>query len=353
LHLNKLSCSRDNSSSVCDACQLAKSHQLPYTHSIHHSTSPLEIIHSDVWGPAPSSVGGFSYYISFIDDFSKFCWIYLMHARTDAPRIFMEFKTHVERLIDRKIKCVQSDWGGEYKKIHNTFFHSLGNTHRVSCPHTHQQNGLAKRKHHHIVETALALLAHAHIPIKFWDDAFLTTTYLINRMPTRVIDNTSPLERFFHTPPNYSMLRVFGCACWPHLQPYNKHKLSFRSKECVFLGYSSLHKGYKCFDPDSGRIYISREVIFDENVFPFQRLSMSPNPPLRDKQLDDHSILLSYDPMHVRLPAVSLDADNPANACATSRSAAGASGISANDGHCCACSTSAGESFSGFCADSG
>jgi hypothetical protein len=180
-----------------------------------------------------------------------------MHARTDAPRIFMEFKTHVERLIDRKIKCVQSDWGGEYQKIHNTFFRSLGIAHRVSCPHTHQQNGSAERKHRHIVETGLALLAHAHVPIKFWDDAFLTATYLINRMPTHVIDNTSPLERLFHTPPNYSMLRVFGCACWPHLWPYNKHKLSFRSKECVFLGYSSLHKGCKCLDPDSSCIYIS------------------------------------------------------------------------------------------------
>jgi hypothetical protein len=92
------------------------------------------------------------------------------------------FKTHVERLIDRKIKCVQFDWGGEYQKIHNTFFRPLGITHRVSCPHTHQQNGSAERKHHHIVETGLALLAHAHIPIKFWDDAFLTATYLINRM---------------------------------------------------------------------------------------------------------------------------------------------------------------------------
>jgi hypothetical protein len=64
------------------------------------------------------------------------------------------------------------------------------------------------------------------------------------------------------------MLCVFGCACWPRLRPYNKHKLSFRSKECVFLGYSSLHKWYKCLDPNSGRIHISRDVFY-ENVFLF------------------------------------------------------------------------------------
>ena len=75
-----------------------------------------------------------------------------MHDRTEAPRIFLQFQAHVERLLDTKIKWVQSDWGGEYQKIHNTFFRSLGIAHRVSCPHTHQQNGSANRKHHHIVE---------------------------------------------------------------------------------------------------------------------------------------------------------------------------------------------------------
>ena len=118
------------------------------------------------------------------------------------------------------------------------------------------------------------------MPIKFWDDEFLTTTYLIKRLPTRVIDNKCPLERFFHTPQNYSLLKVFGRACWPHLRPYNKQKVSFRSKECVFLGYSSLHKRYKCLDNDSGRVYISRDVIFDENVFPFKRAPPNSSPTL-------------------------------------------------------------------------
>jgi hypothetical protein len=122
----------------------------------------------------------------------------------------------------------------------------------VSCPHTHQQNRSAECKHRHIVETGLALLAHAAMPIKFWDEAFTIATYLINRLPTRVIDNLTPLQRLFKTPPIYFLLKIFGCACWPHLRPYNRHKVSFRSKPCVFIGYSSLHKGYKCLDMDSG-----------------------------------------------------------------------------------------------------
>jgi hypothetical protein len=82
--------------------------------------------------------------------------------------------------------------------------------------------------------------AHASMPLKFWDEAFLAATYIINRVPSKVINYTTPLERLFGQKPDYSFLRVFGCACWPNLRPYNKHKLQFRSKQCVFLGYSNI-----------------------------------------------------------------------------------------------------------------
>jgi hypothetical protein len=143
----------------------------------------------------------------------------------------------------------------------------------VSCPHTHQQNGSAERKHRHIVETGLSLLAHASMPLKFWDEAFLAATYLINRLPSKVIHDSTPLERIFDKKPDYSFLRVFDCAWWPHLRPYNSRKLQFRSKQCVFLGYSSMHRGYKCLEVSTGRVYISRDVTFDEEVFPFSELN--------------------------------------------------------------------------------
>ncbi|WVZ48888.1 hypothetical protein U9M48_000283 [Paspalum notatum var. saurae] len=75
----------------------------------------------------------------------------------------------------------------------------------------------------------------------------------------------------------YTKLRVFGCACWPNLRPYNDKKLSFRTKQCTFLGYSASHKGYKCFDHTTGRVYISRDVVFDESVFPFAEQSTQPS----------------------------------------------------------------------------
>jgi histone deacetylase 1/2 len=110
------------------------------------------------------------------------------------------------------------------------------------------------------------------MPLKFWDEAFLTTTYLINRTPSKLLQYSTPLDRLFHTTPDYKSLRIFGCACWPNLRPYNKHKLEFRSKECAFRGYSNRQKGFKCLDISTDRVYISTNVVFDENVFPFSKL---------------------------------------------------------------------------------
>jgi hypothetical protein len=161
--------------------------------------------------------------------------------------------------------------GGEYEKL-NTFFQKVGITHHVFCPHAYQQNSSAERKYRHIVEVGLALLAHASMPLKFWDGAFLTATYLINLLPTKVLNHMSPMEKLLHVKPNYESLRVFGCACWPNLRPYNKRNLSFRSKRRVFLGYGPHKKGVKCIDISSGRVYISRDVVFEKNIFSFALL---------------------------------------------------------------------------------
>mgnify|MGYP006961257217 CR=1 FL=1 len=102
------------------------------------------------------------------------------------------------------------------------------------------------------------------MPLCFWDEAFHTACFLINHLPGRTIGMTTPLQQLFGTAPDYTFLRTFGCARWPCLRPYNNRKIQFRSKRCVFLGYSSMHKGYKCLHVSSIRVYISRDVIFAE-----------------------------------------------------------------------------------------
>ncbi|WVZ49109.1 hypothetical protein U9M48_000490 [Paspalum notatum var. saurae] len=273
---------------ICHACQLGKSHQLPFSSSSHVTTAPLELVHTDVWGPALPSVNNSKYYVSFIDDFSRYVWIYFLKCKSDVEPIFLQFQKHAENMLNTKIRAVQSDWGGEYQHLHR-YFQTSGINHRISCPHTHQQNGLAERKHRHLVETGLTLLSQAQLPLRFWDEAFNTASYLINRMPSRTIGHDTPLHKLFGTNPDYTKLRVFGCACWPNLRPYNDRKLSFRTKRCTFLGYSATHKGYKCFDHMTGRVYISRDVVFDEMVFPFSEQSLQKP---QDPQNSHHPTIL-------------------------------------------------------------
>jgi hypothetical protein len=93
--------------------------------------------------------------------------------------------------------------------------------------------------------------------LKFWDEVFCSAVYLINRTPGKIIQFETPVEKLFHVKPDYKSLRVFGCACWSNLRLFNDRKLQFRSRQCVFLGYSHQHKGFKYLDVSADRIYIS------------------------------------------------------------------------------------------------
>jgi len=139
----------------------------------------------------------------------------------------------------------------------------------------------------------LTLLAHASIPLKFWDEAFLTAIFLINRLISKTLSDQSPFERLYGKSPDYTFLCTFGCAVWPNLRPFNSTKLQFRSKKCVFLGYSHVHKGFECLDPAEGRIYISWDVGFDEHIFPFASLHPNAGARLRGEIALLHPSLLS------------------------------------------------------------
>lgn len=196
----------------------------------------------------------------------------MLRNKSEAFQTFCNFKSQVELQLGHKIRAIQSDWSGEYRVFSN-YLKGNGIHHQISCPGAHEQNGTVERKHRHIVETELTLLAQASMPYEYWDEAFRTSVYLINRLPTP----TLPMEILFGTPPHYSSLKVFGYVCFPNTRFSNQHKLEFRSLECTFLGYSLNHKGFKCLDP-TGKIIISRNVIFDETSFPFSKMKDINNP---------------------------------------------------------------------------
>jgi Reverse transcriptase (RNA-dependent DNA polymerase)/gag-polypeptide of LTR copia-type/GAG-pre-integrase domain len=278
-----ISSQKPSKASFCSDCHTAKAHRLPFTPSTTIATKPLEVIHSDIWGPAPVlSKKGHRYYVCFIDEFSRFTWIYTCASKSDVLSIFAQFKAKVENLLDSTIKLFQCDGGSEFKPIMRQFPEI---SFQISCPYTPEQNGLAERKHRHIVELGLANMTHASLPLHFWDYIFESVVFVINRLPSKVIEYQSPFEKLFKTKPDYNMLQVLGCSCYPLLRPYNSHKLENRAERCLFLGYSNNYKGYYCLNLHTNRLYISRHVVFDESSFPcadkeYTNISSSDSPPI-------------------------------------------------------------------------
>ena len=175
-------------------CLSGKMCQLPFKDSVFKSSRPLELVHSDVWGPAPViSVNDYKYYLVFVDDFTKFTWLYLLKFKSDVFTIFKYFQATVENMLDHKIKILRTDCGGEFtSNAFNEFCKTQGITHQLSCPHTPQQNGVAERKHRHLVECSLTMFSHSHLPISYWSYAVSTTTHIINRLSTPILNNLSP-----------------------------------------------------------------------------------------------------------------------------------------------------------------
>ena len=175
---------------LCDTCQLAKSHRLPYSHNEHRSSNVLDLIHCDIWGPSPvKSNLGFVYYVLFIDDYSRFIWLYPLKLKSDFYDTFIQFQNFVENQYSTRIKIFQSDGGAEFtSNCFKAHIRTFGIHHQLSCPYTPAQNDCVERKHCHVTETGLAMLFHSHTSPRFWVDAFSIATYIINRLPT-------PLQR--------------------------------------------------------------------------------------------------------------------------------------------------------------
>ncbi|RVW80264.1 Retrovirus-related Pol polyprotein from transposon RE2 [Vitis vinifera] len=188
----------------------------------------------------------------------------LIHNRLGHPSL-SKFQKMVPRFSHFVVASV--DNAREYFSAQFTSFMSHhGILHQSSCAHTPQQNGVAERKNRHLVETARTLLLHSHVPFRFWGDAVLTACYLINRMPSSVLHDQIPHSLLFPDQPLYFLPpRVFGCTCFVHILTPGQDKLSAKAMKCLFLGYSRLQKGYRCYSLETHRYFISADVTFFED----------------------------------------------------------------------------------------
>ena len=167
--------------SDCSGCKLAKFLVLPFNQSVYISSSPFDLIHYDVWAPSPIPTKGWSrYYVSFIDDHIRYCWVYLMKHCFEFFEIYKAFCALEKTQHYAVTKCFSCDLGREHTSNKFLELLTLDKTiQQTSCTYILEQNGVAERKHSHIVETARSLLLSASIPSEFWGEVVLTTVTLI------------------------------------------------------------------------------------------------------------------------------------------------------------------------------
>jgi histone deacetylase 1/2 len=260
LHSFDFDCNKSIAHS-CHHCQLGKHVRLPFVSSDTSIYFPFQLVHSDVWtSPIPSN-SGYKYYVVLIDAYTHYIWTFPLRSKSEVQDVIRSFFSYVHTQFQLPILALQTDNGREFDTSSmRTFLAAHGTCFRLTCPYTSQQNGKAERILRTINDCVRALLIQSAAPSSFWAEALNTATYLINRRPCRSTGVTTPHELLLGAPPCYDELRVFGCLCYPNITSTTPHKLSPRSVACVFLGYPGDHRGYRCFDMDTRRVFTSRHV---------------------------------------------------------------------------------------------
>ena len=174
----------------CDICELAKSHRISYLPSFNKSSEPFEVIHSDVWGPAKiPSISNAHYFVTFIDECTRMTWVSLLRRKSEVYTAFQEFHSMAGTQYQKQIRVLQSDNGTEYGDTSfGKFLLHHGIRHQTSCTYTPEQNGLAERKNRQIMEVVRASLFGMNMPQSYWGKAVKSVVYLINQVPSRVIN---------------------------------------------------------------------------------------------------------------------------------------------------------------------
>ncbi|KAG6604645.1 Gag-pol Polyprotein [Phytophthora cinnamomi] len=256
---------------LCDGCSLGKQTRVSYMKSSpNRAKQVLEVVHSDVCGPMQTSTfGGKRYFVTFIDDKSHFCVVYLMRNKSEVAAKFAEFVALAETQTGKRVKTLRSDNGGEYTSREMAKFCSdRGIVQKFTPPYTPQLNGVAERMNRTLVECARCMLVHAGLSKGYWGEAVVTATFLRNRCPTRAISHDkSPHQVWTGKKPLLANLKVFGCHAYVLVPKAKRSKFDARSVRCRFLGYSEHEKAYRFEEIESGRVLVSHDAQFMEDVF--------------------------------------------------------------------------------------
>lgn len=252
----------------CEVCLKGKMTRRSFPlKSENRRTGILELFHSDICGPMKTRTpSGNQYILTFIDDYSRYTFLYLLKHKHEAFEKLQELCEMLQTKYNKTIMVLRSDRGGEYtSKVMEKYLKKKGIIHEMTSPYSPEQNGVAERKNRSLTEMAKCMLLEAQLDNKFWGEAVITANYLQNRLPFKICFST-PFELWNNKKPNLSHIKIFGCNAYVFIPKETRKKFDDRSKMMKFVGYSEESKAYRLLDTSTCKIVISRNVTFLENM---------------------------------------------------------------------------------------
>ncbi|PLW56775.1 hypothetical protein PCANC_01672 [Puccinia coronata f. sp. avenae] len=201
----------------CSICIQTKMHRQPFrSRALYRSTSPGQLIHSDMASYEVTSCKGYHYFITFVDDHLKFLTIYPMKNKSDSFSCFKLFRAAFEKSGSHPIQSLRTNNGGKYlSKEFTSYLSTAGIKHDPGPPHSPQLNGVAKRTNRTIHNFVCSALLTSQLPKSFWADAIRHSLFPYNSFPCHTPAGFKSPNSILHLQPlNLSQIRPFGCLAW-------------------------------------------------------------------------------------------------------------------------------------------
>ena len=182
--------------------------------------------------------------MTLIDDSTRYCYVYLLKSKDEPLNFFKIYKAEAENQLDRKIKRLRSDRGGEYFSNEFDSFcaeHSI--IHERTPPYSPQSNGMAERKNRTLTDLVNAMLDTSGLSRAWWGEALLTACHVLNRVPIKT-KTVSPFEEWERKNTRLSYFRTWGCLAKVNIPIPKKRKLGPKTVDCILLGYAFHSVGY-------------------------------------------------------------------------------------------------------------
>eukprot|EP00833_Pecoramyces_ruminatium_P005940 jgi/Orpsp1_1/1179972/evm.model.c7180000071638.1 len=255
-----------NIKSICPICANSKLKNTPYKISKSRAHSVFELIHMDLVGPISDSIHNNRYFLTILDDFSRFGWVFFLQSKSDTFQSFFQWVSEINNIFNKPISYIRIDNGTEFSnKKFKDFYTNNGIVHQFTIPYNPQQNGRSERFNGTLINSAKALLNESKLSREFWEYAVDTANYIHNRIPHHGINNKVPYELLFHKKVDYSHFKTFGCRVFFYIPKSFRNKFDNNASPGIFLGYHSYSNAYKILDLSSNKIILSRTVEFFEN----------------------------------------------------------------------------------------